>query len=50
LLADLVQTPVASMDTSGRSLRGVLSAVGAAFVAGAPMRTDLLFKRQMALD
>ena len=46
LMADLVQTPVVSMDVSGRSLHGLLSTVGAAFVAGAPVRTDFLFKRR----
>jgi enediyne polyketide synthase len=43
-MADLVDTPVVPMDAAGDSLRGLLLAVGATFVSGAPVRAAYLFE------
>jgi enediyne polyketide synthase len=40
-------TPVIPLETDGNSLRGVLSAVAAAYVLGAPVRHDDLFHRRL---
>jgi enediyne polyketide synthase len=48
------EVPVIPLDTDGASLAGVLSATAAAYVLGAPVKTDVLFAdrftRPLALD
>lgn len=43
LLAECVETPAIALDAGGPSLRGLLRAVGAAFVLGAPVDSTALF-------
>lgn len=43
LVAEFVDVPVVALDASGSSLKGLLQAVGAAFVMGAPVRHQELF-------
>lgn len=43
LASDAVSVPVISLEVGGDSLRGLLHAVAAAFVLGAPCQTDALF-------
>jgi enediyne polyketide synthase len=43
LVAESVETPAVALDAGGPSLRGLLSAVGAAFAAGAPIDHAALF-------
>jgi enediyne polyketide synthase len=54
LVGDAAPAPVIALDAGGRSLRGLLSAVGAAFALGAPIRPDALhagrLTRPLSLD
>src|SRR5262249_51161019 len=43
LVAECTDTPVVALDAGGSSLRGLLHAVGAAFVLGAPVNHAALF-------
>jgi enediyne polyketide synthase len=43
LVRDAASAPVVSVDAGGNSLQGLLSAVGAAFALGAPVKTAALF-------
>ena len=44
LMTDITGTPVISLDAGGPSLRGLLNAVGAAFVLGQPVNHAALFE------
>lgn len=43
IMSDISETPVVSLDAGGESLRGLLSATGAAFVLGHPVNHQALF-------
>lgn len=43
LMSQLTSVPVVSLDASGQSLKGLLHAVGAAFVLGQPVNHEALF-------
>ncbi|ETX04229.1 MAG: hypothetical protein ETSY2_29980, partial [Candidatus Entotheonella gemina] len=43
LLRECIDMPVVSLDAGGPSLKGLLQAVGAAFVLGAPIHHEVLF-------
>jgi enediyne polyketide synthase len=43
LMSELTETPVVSLDAGGSSLKGLLSAVGAAFALGQPVKHEALF-------
>ena len=43
LVHDTAEAPVVALDAGGSSLKGLLHAVGAAFVLGAPVKTAALF-------
>ncbi|MFQ5571299.1 MAG: SDR family NAD(P)-dependent oxidoreductase, partial [Rhodothermales bacterium] len=48
LVSGFTQTPVMATDAAGPSLNGLLQAVGAAYVLGAPVRADALFEERFA--
>ncbi|HBY80184.1 MAG TPA: beta keto-acyl synthase, partial [Cyanobacteria bacterium UBA11148] len=43
LVSDFVNTPIIPLDASGSSLKGLLNAIGAAFVLGTPINSKALF-------
>jgi enediyne polyketide synthase len=44
IVADFIRTPVVTLNAGGQSFKGLLQAVGAAFVLGAPIKHAELFK------
>ena len=54
LLDDQLQTPVVALDAGGRSMKGLLNTVGAAFALGVPVNHEALwagrFTRPFSLD
>jgi enediyne polyketide synthase len=44
LAAESLSTPTIALDAGGRSLAGLLKAAGAAFAAGTPVKTEVLFE------
>lgn len=48
LVADQVDTPVASLDIGSPSLKGVLEVVGCAFVLGAPLKLSALYENRFS--